>query len=129
VHTNKALSQRDMAELQAHGTYEDSLADKILEMLDERSPDFISGHPMEYFAVTNYCVITKADRSADFQIGTLPAPQSAKQLLSLKPNLAHKPASHVKEEMMKRYQDDGYYFLEEFIDTMMERGSYQMVDY
>jgi hypothetical protein len=110
-----------MAELQAHGTYEDSLADKILEMLDERSPDFISGH--------NYCVITKADRSADFQIGTLPAPQSAKQLLSLKPNLAHKPASQVKEEMMKRYQDDGYYFLEEFIDTMMERGSYQMVDY
>jgi hypothetical protein len=109
--------------------YEDIIANNILEKLDKRVPGSIAEHPIEYLATTNFCDIPTSKSSADLTPGVLLNPQPVKQVLSLKPDKVRKSAIQVKKEMMQRYHGRGYYFLEEYIDTVVEMGRSRVVDF
>jgi hypothetical protein len=83
--------------------------------------------PIEYLAITNHCSFYKSSASQHLQSGTPLDWRQMKQILSLKPNVISKQALQIKEEMMERYREDGYYFLEEYVDYMMEMGSYMVL--
>jgi hypothetical protein len=53
-----------------------------------------------------------------------------KNMLSLRSYRGCKSVHQLKEEMtVETYEDDGYYFLEAYIDGMMEGGSYGICNY
>lgn len=55
-------------------------------------------------------------------------PKTEKHIYSLKPRLNFEPATKVKKEMMERYEQDGYHFLEDYIDIMMKTSDVVVTD-
>jgi hypothetical protein len=108
--------------------FEDCLAYEAAQTIMEKSNPAINEPSLEYLVATNSCDIHKSMLRDDRQQITLFAMQPMKNMLSLKPAIVRRPVHQLKEEMMKRYEDDGYYFLEAYIDGMMKKGSYRIVD-
>jgi hypothetical protein len=103
---------------------EEKFADEFVETFVQEALSNATECSLEYLATTVNCTVTKS-----LFRGTLPQSvplnsENVKHMLSLKPAKVRKPAIQLKEEMMKRYVDDGYYFLEAYIDGMLERGTH-----
>jgi len=81
---------------------------------------------MEYLSVTNNCIVYSTDCVEDFQQAVPTSPRQPKHLLSLKPGIVLETGLHVKEELMARYAGDGYYFLEEYIDGIMDASGMEI---
>jgi hypothetical protein len=48
-------------------------------------------------------------------------------VVSLKPHIICKPVPHLKEEMMRKYEGDAYYFLKAHIDGVIRKGSLRIL--
>jgi hypothetical protein len=100
---------------------EKKFAEEVVKtFINEASPN-TTACAIEYLATTvSYLIPRYYLRGALPQVERLDS-QPVKHMLSLKP-LVCKPITQLKEAMMTRYADDGYYFLEAYIDGMRSVG-------
>jgi hypothetical protein len=49
--------------------------------------------------------------------------------MSLRPKPVFRRAEEVKEQLMEMYANDGYYFFEEYVDSLMEKSHSEIMDY
>jgi len=108
--------------------FEADIACEIMERSVLGASLSVAEYPMEYFAITTNYTIGSSWSEGDLRQTILECPQATKHMLSLKPRVAHRPAIQLKEEMISRYESDGYYFLEAHINGMMEVGTCRFFD-
>jgi hypothetical protein len=107
---------------------ENKFAEEVVKtFINEASPN-TTECALEYQATTVSSLIPRY-----YLRGVLPQVerldwQPVKHILSLKLVLVRRSITQLKEEMMTRYADDGYYFLEAYIDGMVECGIRRMID-
>jgi hypothetical protein len=92
---------------------------QLINLLSEEFNASSTGLPLDYMALTSTIRIIPLVGPL-LQQPLLIQPIPEKHVLSFQPVIQRKPASQMKEEMMARYAKDGYYFLEDYVDAMME---------
>lgn len=80
----------------------------------------------DYLAVTNSPAILSSRVEGDVEQIMSQCSKSKRHMLSLKPKVVRKSTQQMKEEMMKKYEKGGYYFLEEYLDGMLETPAAQL---
>lgn len=99
--------------------FEEDMYGQLINLLSEGFNASWAGLPLDYMALTSGIRITPLGNPLLQQpllIQLIPD----KHVLSFQPVIQRIPASQMKEEMMARYAKDGYYFLEDYVDAMME---------
>jgi hypothetical protein len=77
---------------------------------------------LEYLSVVAKCRLRSSEVPLTSTIHIIEVSQARKRIFSLRPQVSSQPAADMKKEMLERYAEDGYYFLEHYIDGMMETG-------
>jgi len=105
--------------------FECEVSREALKQFSKGMTSPIKAYPAEYLALTNRCRMLQGGIGEDLQRIISESSQFTKEMLSLGPNTSRKPAAQLREEMMRRDEHEGYYFLEDHIDDMMEVGYYK----
>jgi hypothetical protein len=99
--------------------FEEAIYRHFIKLLNEGFDVPWAGLPLDYMAVTNSLGIIPLGNPLP-QSPPLGQPKLEKHILSFQPVIKRRPASQLKEEMMATYAKDNYYFLEDYVDAMME---------
>jgi len=103
---------------QGSSFFEPTVRDSIMDYLGQRK--LVAESTLMFLSVlTHFSYLNGQIHPDDIQLVTGHC-EHEKQIVVLQPSLAIRPASEVKGEMMVRYSNEGYYFLEEYIDEFME---------
>jgi hypothetical protein len=77
---------------------------------------------LEYLSATATCRLYAGRLKHDSTLHRKDSTSFKKHMFSLKPKVTFGEASEMKKQMLDRYSDDDYYFLEDYIDGMMVKS-------
>lgn len=122
------LDGQSIRQLREHNMFESEIACAVLEghASDSAPP---TDRSLEYLAVTNNFDIDPSRVKGHIQEILLSCLKLVKRVLSLKPNVRRKSAVQIRQEIMKRYEERHYHFLEEYVIGMTEVGCFAVRDW
>jgi hypothetical protein len=124
-----AFSSPFLAQMNNGDLLESFLAHKALHGLNynERTAGVLGS--LEYLSVPTICLYFKEQVCADNERLAVGFYGGEKRIMTLKPKPVFRTAAEAKEEMIELYAKDGYYFLEEYIDTLMVKSHSKILNY
>ena len=129
LHDSAKFTRDEIARIACGPVMDERIGVATLHQLygKDRCPD--DSGPLEYLSTTNTCELESAEIPIGLQHLAMGTSESPKHMFSLKPTRAFMLADELKKEMTARYAGDGYFFLEEHIDSMMEPSQKRLVRY
>lgn len=113
---------QDLRHLHERDASSADVAHDIVELAIGGNVSMLNKIHVEYLALTNHLTLDANQVNGSLQTILSGCKRPERYILSLKPQVVCKSAAETKEEMMRRYEGEGYYFL----DGMLETGSITM---
>jgi hypothetical protein len=113
-----------------HGAlFEKSIGHAALAELSPRTDDPESADALEYLSVAGHCRLSKSKAHHDYHDIFPGIPRSEKRMFRIGSYVEFRAAAEMKMEMLERYGKDGYYFFEEYLDSMMQPSGSSLSDF
>ena len=113
-------------QLEKHSLIEEAIGAELLRHLASVTKLRSATDSLEYISISSDIRVYTSDLSKDHQLRE-GLPRDVKHLFTLRPEVAFK--SVCKEELMAKYHEDGYYFLEEYIEGLLEQSYLNLLPY
>ncbi|KAF1938577.1 hypothetical protein EJ02DRAFT_514441 [Clathrospora elynae] len=125
----RSFTKSGLMNLEYGASLEEHIGLEVLEQLYGERMQSESNGLLEHLSVIANCKFSTTEMPPELHQLATGTSQTQKHMFLLKPKVRFRPADEVKKEMMAKYAGDDYYFLEDYIDSMLEPSRSDLEDY